>query len=108
MYELEVGDISPIRRDLLNMTVDVMLSLAAIAQLVHEASQVHHGVSRLLVELLHRMDPDIDVAIIFADWIFSERYLLRLAFFPRQLALALAHLVVVLDGFQLQRLAVVV
>lgn len=68
----EVGDVCPIGWDILDMAVDLMLSLSAIGQLADEATDIDHGEDGLFEELLDSVDPDIDIAVHLLDWIFSQ------------------------------------
>jgi hypothetical protein len=93
---LEMGDVCAIRGDILHVAVDVMLCLSAIGECVDETANIYHGVGWLLEELLDSMDPNIDISIHLFNWIFPQSYFLGFAFFPGQLAIFLAEIVVIL------------
>ena len=96
MHVLEVCDVCAVRRNVLDVTIDMVFSLSAIGQFIYETAEVHHWVERLFEVILNRVDPDIDIPIFFDRWILPEGDFLGLSLFPDQLPVSLAEFFVVL------------
>jgi hypothetical protein len=105
---LEVESVRSVLRDVLDVAGDSVLSASAIDKGFEEVFNVDHWVERFLPILGHCVDPDVDVAVHFSNRVAMKGDLMFRFSLPVYLTVFAAEVVVVLNRFEFERLAVMV